>query len=426
VFPDAVEGQKERPLLFIWIRGEDGKRYRVKVTDFKPYFYVPKWMVSPANNLFSSPEIQEKGLINFGDEDFWQITTFVPGQVVTLRNRLNEVYHRAIREADVLFTLRYLIDKKIRNSVLFTPPNTIVPLEEDLAIKLRKVYVDIEIWGSTLIKPRKFRRDEWIKAISAYDNYEKIYYTWFIDDASPVKYQETENWKIFPFTSTKDMMNAFFDWILERDPDVITGFNVDFDLILIREQALVDDLVKKLDYFNSLWDTGLGHVKGTVKKKYRIRGRNWNREGLRFDGREVIDIRDLIRMISLTQLQEYSLEYCSKKFIDKTAGKIKWKGQPIAPHLKEVWKESPTTVLEYNKHDVELSVQLDEKNDLIDTLDMLRKTVGVTLEDAYSQQRMIDTEALRRRTSPLLSKFRPKEAAKLKEAYEGATVFEPK
>ena len=55
---------------------------------------------------------------------------------------------------------------------------------------------------------------------------------------------------------------------------------------------------------------------------------------------------------------------------------------------------------------------------------MLRKQVGVRLSDAFSNQRMIDTEALRRRTYPLPSKFTSKKSSK--DSYRGALVVEPK
>lgn len=158
-------------------------------------------------------------------------------------------------------------------------------------------------------------------------------------------------------------------------------------------------------------------------KKHRIRGADWSRRGLLLDGREVIDILDCVRMISRSQLRSYTLDYVAKKFIDKTEGKVTYKGKPIAPNLTSVWEEAPEEVLKYNKHDVELIVKLDQKNDLIDFLDMLRKTVGVRLEDAFSNQRMIDSEALRRRKFPLPSKFSSKKDEK--GTYKGALVVTP-
>jgi len=413
---------KRRPVIYIWVRDTEGKRHRIKIEGFRPYFYVPTWLNSKTHELLSQEEIEEIEEVSFNYKgSVWKLLkvyTYLPGHVGRLRRLISSTHGQGVvKEGDVLFELRYLIDNGIRASVECVGRTKIVPIEEELNIPLRIVYLDLEIWSDRQIKER-MRKDEYIKCITAYDSYEQIYYTWFVGEEN-LKSNE-DNWKVVKCPSVKELLINFFNYIKERDPDVITGYNVDFDLIVLRFESYRQGLQKYFDYLSALHDLGYS-VGRPVTKKHRIRGVDWKRRGIILDGREVIDILDLIRMISYTQLEEYNLDFVAKKFLGKDEGKLTWNGKKIGPRIKEVWAKDPLLVLKYNKHDTELCVLLDKKRKLIEFLDELRKTVGVRLGDAFSQQRMIDTEALRRSKVPLPSKFERKS----KESYTGALVIEP-
>jgi len=413
---------KRRPVIYLWIRGEDRKRYRLRIKGFRPYFYLPLWFKSKAESFLEVPEIEKVKEESFPNGKYLRVFTYIPSQVRKLRQIIAKAFvQRVVKEADILFELRFLIDKKIRSSVEWTSEKDLRALDRDLGIPLRKCYLDLEVWTKRKITG-KMRKDEYIKCISAYDSYNREYITWYYNEKD-LGLKEEKDWKIVFCSSVEELVKSFLKWIVEKDPDVITGYNIDYDLMKLREESLRRGLGEELDSLSSLYDLGY-RIGRPVWKKHRIRGVDWKRRGILIDGREVIDILDLIRMISPSQLPEYTLDYVSKKFVSKDEGKLKWNGKPIARHIQEVWKEDPLLVLRYNRKDVELCVELDAKNDLIDFLDHLRKAVGVRLTDALSQQRMIDTEALRRRTYPLPSKFRTKEEGK--ETYKGALVIEPK
>lgn len=421
-----TDPKKRRPTIYLWARTPDLQKIRLTIKGFKPYFYVNFQVKGEANDIFGMPEIENYDLCKFGvKEDFllWRLHTYIPGHVTKIKRVIQDAFTQAaVREGDVLFELRYLIDMGLRGEIDWTDISNPVPINEDLIVPLRKVYIDTEIWTQRAVKEGKLWSKEYIPCLTAYDSYEKIYYTWYYEDKD-LHMKGRENWKIIWCKTHEAMMCQFLEYIRDRDPDVLTGYNIDFDLLNIRQESLRRGLGKHFDYLSGLWDLGYS-VGSPVMKKHRIRGVDWSRRGLLLDGREIIDILDLVRMMARSQLREYTLDYVSKKFLGETEGKLTYKGMPVAPNLPWIWKESPHTVLEYNMHDVELIVKLDEKNDLIDFLDTLRKTVGVRLSDAFSNQRMIDTEALRRRQIPLPSKFEPKKKAK-EETYKGALVVEP-
>ena len=417
-----TDPRKRRPTIYLWVRDTDLKRHRVSLKGFRPYFYTIPAIKSDANYIFEMPEIEKSELVEFGKRKLYRIFTYIPGFVTKVKKVIQTRFAQAaVREGDVLFELRYLIDQGLRGEIDWYDISNPVAITEDLNIPLRRVYLDTEIWAIRAVKEGHMWTKEYIKCLSAYDNYEKLYYTWYFNDYN-LDIKGDSSWKIIWCRTIDEMMTKFLEYVRDRDPDVITGYNIDFDLLNIRQEALRRGLSTEFNYLSALSDLGYG-IKGPVTKKHRIRGVDWSRRGLLLDGREVIDILDSIRMISRSQLRSYTLDYVAKKFIDKDEGKLRYKDQAIAPNLTWIWEEAPEEVLKYNKHDVELVVRLDEKNDLIDFLDMLRKTVGVRLEDAFSNQRMIDSEALRRRKFPLPSKFTNKKDEK--ETYKGALVVTP-
>jgi len=415
-----TDPRKRRPTIYLWVRDTNLQRHRLRITGFRPYFYVIPAVESDAHSILEMDEIEHYETVSFGTRKLIKIYTYIPGHVTKVRRAVQQRFAQAaVREGDVLFELRYLIDKGIRGAVDFTDPTDPKPLQEDLQIPLRKIYIDIEVWSQSP-SINRMKPTEYIKCITAYDSYEKVYYTWYYNEWD-LGIAGDNDWKIIWCPTVEKMMEQFCEFVATRDPDVLTGYNIDFDLCNIRQECLRRGLHQHFYRLSALSDLGYV-IEGEKVKKHRIRGVDWARRGLVIDGREIIDILDCVRMISKTQLKSYSLDFVVKTFLDPSEGKITYNGLPVAANITKVWKEAPEVVLEYNKHDVELIVRLDEKKDLIGFLDELRKTVGVRLEDAFSNQRMIDTEALRRRTFPLPSKFK---RSKEEETYKGALVVDP-
>ncbi|RLC84018.1 MAG: hypothetical protein DRJ03_15455 [Chloroflexi bacterium] len=413
---------KYRPTIYVWIRDKNLKKHRIAIKGFRPYFFTRPWLESKAHALLEQPEIEEIIKEKYEKISLLRVYTYIPGHVRKLKRMIQSKFAQAaVLEGDVLFELRYLIDKGIRASVIWDGKE-LKPLSKEFHIPLRRLYLDIEIWSLSAVKEGRMGKNDYIKCLTVYDNYLKKYYTWYVNKKEIEVKNKEDNWILIRCDSPKELVRNFLEFVKEYDPDVITGYNVDYDLLNLRQEALRNDLKDEWNYLSGLYDLGYT-VRNPVNKRHRIRGVDWSRKGIILDGREVIDLLDLIRMISKTQLPQYTLDYVVKRFLSKDEGKIRYKGKPVAPLLQIVWVDNPEIVLRYNKYDVELCVKLDEKNDLIDFLDELRKTVGVRLSDAFSTQRMIDTEALRRRKIPLPSKFTPKGSSNL--SYKGAFVVEP-
>jgi len=385
----SEDPRRLRPTIFIWTRGEDGKRYRFVIKGFRPYFYC--------NNAYKiwSNDVEKSEPVFQGIK---KVYTYLPAQVRKLRKVLEKYYDQGgIMESDVLYTLRFLIDSKIKGPVEWDiGTNTLKPLDEDVIVPLRKLFIDIELWSE---KGNTSRRSDIIKCLSTYDSFTKKYNTWYVNDEEI--HMGTSEWETHRCSKESDLLKAFFNYFARKDPDIVSGYNVDFDLLCIKRRASKNGLSAYIDVLSALHTRvtkdgskyGMGR---TMHRKLRIRGVDWARNGINIDGRNIIDILDLSRMVSPKQLESYTLDFVAKEFLGKQEGKIIWQGKPIASHIKDVWDKEPEIVLRYNMHDVELCVMLDDRLSLISLLDELRLTVGVRLEDAYSNQRMIDAEFLRR------------------------------
>jgi DNA polymerase elongation subunit (family B) len=137
-----TDPKKYRPTIYLWTRDTDLKRHRLVIKGFKPYFYVIPAVKSEANEIFNSPEIEKYEEVDFNGRKLYKIYTYIPGFVTKLRSLVTTRFAQAAaREADVLFELRFLIDKGIRGSLEWDEQGNIRPLSEDLNIQLRKVYL---------------------------------------------------------------------------------------------------------------------------------------------------------------------------------------------------------------------------------------------------------------------------------------------
>jgi len=141
-----------------------------------------------------------------------------------------------VLEGDVLFELRYLIDKGIRASVVWDGKD-LKPLSKEFNIPLRRLYLDIEIWSMSAVKEGKMGKNDYIKCLTVYDNYLKKYYTWYVNKKEIEVKDKEDNWILIRCDSPKELVKNFLEFVKKYDPDVITGYNVDYDLLNLRQEA---------------------------------------------------------------------------------------------------------------------------------------------------------------------------------------------
>lgn len=354
----TVEQKGDRNLL-VFDRDNNNQRLITEVTDFQPYFYTEDFLEGKHISLLG-----ERTKKIFVDK-----VKDVPLE----RKGYSKVY-----EADIHYTDRYIIDR-IK-----------IPIPKR---NLRKCFLDIETDDSidTLRTPKP------ITSISCFDSYLKKVVT-FCWRSDLVKKEEKSASSLYQYSREDEMLEKFLNFIISTDPDLLIGFNVDFDLGYIvnrcRKMWINPNIISPMKYIKI--------------DKY----------GVRVYGRVVLDIRKLIkRNFIRKELYSYDLNNVAKYLINKEKIEVK-------KSKGTLWREDFKLLIEYNVQDVLLLKEMDEKMSIIDFYDSLRREVGCGWDRITSFSYLFDIETYRK--SKEFGFIVPKSLEEeTQKSVEGAFVQEP-
>lgn len=318
--------------LVIFSRDKNGKRIKKKITDFEPYFYVPK---------------KDGKYTSFYGKKYEKIYVERSFDILKMRKQFNNTC-----EADVLYTERFLIDR------------IETPMEK---VSLRVCYFDIE----TNMSIDSYNVSKEIISIVAYDNFSKKYFIFSWKD-DIVKSKHKENNKLFYyFNNEKEFLESFISFIRLIEPDLIVGWNSsNFDLpYLYRRCEKLGVNINNMSCMNNVSINKYNDVK--------------------IKGCINFDLLRAFRKIMMGGRESFSLESVCMDFLKE--GKIKYEG-----NLEWLWKNDLNKLLEYNIKDVELLVKLDNKLSLIDYFDEIRRIVGCTWNSLFANSLIVDNLILRK------------------------------
>lgn len=247
------------PHIIMWGITRDNKRIIIRDRLFRPYFYVipdegvdPQSLVNRVKTIseMSSPitkvEVVDKNYYGRGVKAV-KVTTIIPEYVRKYREKIKNISGiREVLEADIRFSMRYILDKELRPCgwhiarVNQLKPTKSFRVSDEFELirgeirsledstppsDLRIMAIDIEVYterGS----PRADR------------------------DPVIVIGTATRDGKIRQFTATglddRSIIEEFTSYILEIDPDIVLGYNSNFfDIPYLLERARINGL--KLD-----------------------------------------------------------------------------------------------------------------------------------------------------------------------------------
>jgi len=349
--------------LVVIARREDGQKFEIKVENLPSYFFLPIKPEYPPNLLAKVKSI-EGGYKSIYGKELWKITTWKSQDTNLLRKGYDH------HEADILWTERACIDLKLTDGFRYEN-NQIIPDNDVDHIKLRTWVLDIEV----ITPPSVFASYENPKYQTAcivfYDSYDKRIFT------LSTKYVDE-----------KTMFEELFQLLEEKKPDIITGWNISFDIswLLKRAEAL------KLDprRFSPI--------------KHYIAPREYQRmHGFKiviaeipgiivFDGLEAYKIKKN----PSGQLSSYNLHSVAEKELDN----LQW--EDLGSRIEESWKKNPQDVIDYCKQDVDVERQIIFKENLIDQSLTLCRLSGCTLPQTTKKEQIIDHAILLRRGNRIL------------------------
>ncbi len=350
----------------VWFYDEQGKKQYRLITDFKPYFYGSH---------------EDKGII-CKESEVEKIYVNHPAEV---REKRKEYFYTAC--ADILYYNRYLIDTYSAEPIPKAP--------------LRIGYFDIENLydETTKAMPSAKKADFPITAISVLDSKTGSTFTFAWHDVI----QKVDNEQfIYIYKTEQAMLSSFLTFLQAKSFDVICGWNSeDYDLPYI---------VNRLIKFG--WERLLSP--SPVNEIYfDEREEKWHIAGLSH-----IDYMLHCKKRNQREKESWSLDFVANEILGK---------QKIKPkkNLNQLWKEDLDEFLEYNRWDVQLVYELEQKLRFLELADEIRRLGRVTFDDTLKNSRIFDNVII----AKLKEKgkvVRTKQGNKETTDFEGAYVKEPK
>lgn len=376
------------PVIFAWYRDSQKNRKRLVFRGFEPYFYVDQNVMIPQFYYHRDTGVKEKlvkrieAVSRSPDNPMLKkVVTFQPGQVRQIRTLLECAhYDDHIFEADIEFIYRFMIDKKIKFALEKTPSG-FLPIEEDIPSNLKYIFLDLEVFTNRKPDPRKLRVGEKVICATLWDNYSKIYHLFYEYSRQLTLPSFGPDVIVHYCVNERELLKSVARYIIEQDPDVIAGYNIDWDLTC---------LIKTMEQRHKMSPDVLSPLKKVKirNSKKRLGDILVNASRAKIFGRSTLDLLELYLKMHLSGLEEMTLEYVAK--LEKLPiQKI------VVPDFFDTWNKNPELIIRRNLSDVQIYVELEKKLNLIRFADEQRKLVGCRLEDTLSSKKMLDLFMMR-------------------------------
>ena len=353
-------------LIDLWLRNENNKKQLFTISDFKPYFFI------------ESDYGEYKGI--FG-EHLTRLFVGDPSQVRKERENYKQSW-----EADILFTRRFLIDKKIYEGIdldiidgqQYVTHDFVEPCE--VGIEPLILFLDIEVLQGEGF-PTAEEAKQPVISFSFRTNRNSKYFTYILQEGES-KVERKKNNVIAYIETEKDLLYAFSEVIEKIQPDIITGWNIiDFDFTYLKNRFKRLDLQWIDDRSFELFDMLQGYKKIFSQPSYALK--------------RVAELEGIAKKEDIETFKQVIGYYESdiKRFV------------------------------EYNRKDVEYVYEIDKKHSLINYYLELKHLVGLeNIENTLISSVLIDTMLLRiARKREIVLPTKPEYSEKVK--FEGAYVM---
>jgi len=203
-------GNHRGSLIDIYVRGEDSKKHKLTIIDFRPYLYVP-------NDYGESTAI-------FGESVTKQYVND-PSDVPKEREK-----HFHTWEADVPYVRRFLIDKTIYKGLEFPERRREISASDimlcEVNIEPLILYFDIEVLPEEGVFPVAEKAAYPVISISYKFSNNPLYFTYVFKEGERERIIKKGDWIISYYTSEKKLLIAFYDLIEKYSPDILNNWNI--------------------------------------------------------------------------------------------------------------------------------------------------------------------------------------------------------
>jgi len=252
------------PIVQLFCRDKHGVRRDIEVEGFYPFFYISEaTFFNEQNELLKDSairsieareilvedenmmdetitKVEEPSSTTLHGDNLTKVVTMEPKHVSELREAFEETW-----EADVFFTNRFLIETGIRRGLTIPAGEdrvhvTDIEATEDLPdIAPRMVTIDIEVWSGGAF-PDTEQAEKPITSYTLHDSQDDEYVAAILEPDSRVfgdgVWSGEQDWElpdgvdsddieIHTFEDEAEMLGAANEWIAEKNPDLLTGWN---------------------------------------------------------------------------------------------------------------------------------------------------------------------------------------------------------
>jgi len=368
------------PVTHLFGRDASGQRHHIEVTGHRPSFYVRAEEFTDRVANHYAVRGHERGYETLDGDDAVRVYTNLPEQVPDTRELFDEHF-----EADVLYERRFLIDTGITTGVRVelhhekqtlcggdkrVPVSAVSPCEAP-DVEPRVCTVDIEVASEDGFPDAQEASDP-VVSIVAHDSYSDEYTGWLLRpddsdvDASGVCSQT------HVFGEEDRLLDDFNTYVDAYEPDLLSGWNSSstnvgdaFDLPYVINRCRELGVWSYFDW-SPLEDVFVTRFGTTV-----------------VGGVETFDMLDAYVKSQVHTLDSKALDDVAAKECD--ASKVEFAGSHT-----DLWRRDPKQLLEYNRRDVELVVDIEQSGGLIAMFNQLREVTGGTYDDCFAAIDMLD------------------------------------
>jgi DNA polymerase I len=365
----------EKPIIRIFGKGERGETVCGFFEDFEPYFYVMgKDVEGNVKNEGNVVKVESvKRFLPLGHQkgmtEMYKITLRNPAKTPEIRDRLLSKGFKVF-EADIPFKNRFMADFDLKgmdwveveetNGVTTNTVSSdkkirikdLKKVEKDGLAPLKFLALDIECVSLEGGLPESKKDPIIMISLSFNEPYK--------GEKELVLSTRADKDVVF-FEDERGMLNGLIDIIMDYDPDVITGFNINnFDLPYIL------DRMKENEIYASF-----GRCKKLVMKNQVM-----NRFKINISGRVMVDSFEIVKRDF--SLKRYNLDTVAKELLGERKEPVK------RSQIDKFWKgnqEKFRSLINYSKKDSELAMKLLLKLNLLDKYIALAKVSGTLLQD---------------------------------------------
>lgn len=391
-FVTAEQQVNYNPVAVIFARGEDGSRLMLRKGDMPVYFYAPEYPKIEDPQLAAKILSVESGYKSIFGKDLFKVRVVEPNNIYQFKKML-----KGLHEADIPWRKRVMIDLGVKDGFTWDKKELIPTNAVD--IPLRTWVIDIEVINSEGVPTWKAPYYP-VVCIIVYDTFTKEHYEFSMKVDNEIT-----------------MFEKFARLMQEHDPDIIAGWNIDFD---------VSYIIGRMEHLRKYFAAMLS----PIKKAYVRESRDLNNKpiftNITIGGRIIFDFLNAYKTYKNPsgRLNSYNLKSVTKS-------ELGYDYEDFGAQTTKIWNEDPDKIIKYCKEDVKATWGIAEKNQLIELYSAICAVSGVTLDRSHSKEAITDSYLLRIRGNKILpSRDTGKNSSEKENADEdnilkGGLVLEP-